>query len=135
MTVATSALLILDRNPISRSMLRAVLEARAGVVVFASTPDEAAARIAEGGIARVLIDDATLKAAEDMDAALARLTIEDVFTALLWPTPDATDCARFADLGVDLVIAKPIAGAALATALFDRPPTRDLSSHAVPQAA
>ncbi|MEO9130109.1 MAG: ATP-binding protein, partial [Sphingomonas sp.] len=35
------ALLILDRNPITRSMLRAILEARAGTVLFAGSVDEA----------------------------------------------------------------------------------------------
>ena len=135
-SVAPDALLILDRNPISRSMLRAVLEARAGVVVFASTADEAVARIAEGGIARVLIDDATLKASDDMDLALAALGASDTMTALLWAAPDAADRARFVNAGIDRVIAKPIAGAALAAALFEAPCHDDSApSQVVTQAA
>jgi signal transduction histidine kinase/CheY-like chemotaxis protein len=113
------ALLILDRNPISRSMLRAVLEKRAGVVLFAANADEAVARIAEGGVARVLIDDATIRAESDVDAALAALGASSAVSALLWPAPDAADCARFAAAGIDRVIGKPIAGAALAAAVLD----------------
>ena len=131
-----SALLILDRNPISRSMLRAVLEARAGTVAFASTAEEAITRVAEGGVARVLIDDATIKAAEDVDAALTSLGAAPAFTALLWPAPDPADRARFAAAGIDLVIAKPIAGAALATMVFEAPLRDDLTpSQLVQQAA
>ncbi|WP_404369857.1 ATP-binding protein [Sphingomonas sp. MMS24-J45] len=113
------ALLILDRNPISRAMLRAVLEARAGTVLFASSADEAVAQIAECRVERVLIDDATIKAAEDIDAALTGIAELGPVTALLWPAPDAADRDRFARAGVDVVIAKPIAGAALAPLLFD----------------
>lgn len=115
------ALLILDRNPISRALLRAVLEARAGTVLFASSADEAIVQINTSRVARVLIDDATIKAAEDVDAALQALAAHDVITALLWPAPDAADRDRFAAVGIDHVIAKPIAGAALAAILFDAP--------------
>ena len=115
------ALLILDRNPISRAMLRAVLEARAGTVLFASSADEAIVHIGTRRVARVLIDDATIKAADDVDAALQALGELDVITALLWPAPDAADRDRFTALGIDHVIAKPIAGAALAAILFNAP--------------
>ncbi|MEG3174955.1 ATP-binding protein [Sphingomonas sp. RB3P16] len=114
------ALLILDRNPISRSMLRAVLEPRAGAVVFAGTPDEVLALIAEGGVARMLIDQATISATADVDAALAVLGASAVGSALLWASPTEDDLARFAAAGIDQVIAKPIAGVALAALLFDR---------------
>lgn len=115
------ALLIVDRNPISRSMLRAVLESRGGPVEFAGTVEEAIARIALGGIKRVLIDDATLKCASDLSAALRALGDSGAWSALLWPSPDSTDCAQFAAAGIDRVIAKPIGGAALVAAVFDAP--------------
>lgn len=115
----SDSLLILDRNPISRSMLRAVLEAHAATVLFATTVDEALDRVARGGVSRILIDDATLRAAPDLDGALARLGKVDAMTALLWPSPDAEDRVRFAEAGIDQVIAKPVAGTALATALFE----------------
>lgn len=116
------ALIILDRNPISRSMLRAVLEARAGSVLFAGTVDEAIGLIGAGGVSRLLIDDATLKANEDLPAALAALTSaaagDGVVSALLWPAPSDDQRAEFLAAGVDLVIGKPIAGAALGEMLF-----------------
>lgn len=130
------ALLILDRNPISRATLRAVLEARADTVLFASSADEALTHIAEGRVERVLIDDATIKASDDVDAALRQITAHDVLTALLWPAPEEADRTRFAAAGVDLVIAKPIAGAALAALLFDdRKRDEPLRNHLVSQAA
>ncbi|MFA6122887.1 ATP-binding protein [Sphingomonas sp.] len=124
-SIPQEALLILDRNPISRSMLRAVLEKRAGVVLFAANADEAVARIAEGGVASVLIDDATIRAERDVDAALAALGASSAVSALLWPAPDAADRARFAAAGIDRVIGKPIAGAALAAAVLDGVPADD----------
>ena len=133
---APHALLILDRNPIARAMLRAVLEPRAGTVLFAASAEEAVEKIAAGGIARVLVNDATIKAAPDVDAALRALADTSPPVALLWPAPDADDRARFAGLGVDQVIAKPVAGTALAAALFDRPDASDLTdNHLVIHAA
>lgn len=118
----THALIILDRNPISRSMLRAVLEARAGTVLFAGTVDDAIGLIGAGGVSRLLIDDATLKANEDLPAALAALTSAaaegGVLSALLWQAPSDDQRAEFRAAGVDLVIGKPIAGAALGEILF-----------------
>ncbi|WP_232283589.1 ATP-binding response regulator [Sphingomonas sp. PAMC 26617] len=112
-------LLIVDRNPISRSMLRAVLEPRASAVAVASSIDQAIDRIAQGGVTRLLIDEATIRAMPDEAAALARVGELAVPCALLWTTPSAQDQARFASAGIALVIAKPIAGTALADQLFD----------------
>ncbi|WP_241659592.1 ATP-binding response regulator [Sphingomonas glacialis] len=117
-----TALLILDRNPISRSMLRAVLAARAGEIMFASSLDEAVSRIGEGGIARLLIDDSTIKAEPDLDAALATLGAYPIRSTLLWSAPDDADRARFSVAGIDQLVAKPIAGVALAAVLFDSAP-------------
>jgi signal transduction histidine kinase/CheY-like chemotaxis protein len=134
------ALIILDRNPISRSMLRAVLEARAGSVLFAGTADEAIGLMAAGGVSRLLIDDATLKANEDLPGAMRALATAakdaGAVSALLWPAPGDDQRAEFLAAGLDLVIAKPIAGAALAELLFplDKSDT-DNESHLVTRAA
>jgi signal transduction histidine kinase/CheY-like chemotaxis protein len=134
------ALIILDRNPISRSMLRAVLEVRAGSVLFAGSVDEAIGLMAAGGVSRLLIDDATLKASENMPGAVQSLaaTAKDarVVSALLWPAPTDDQRTEFLAAGLDLVIAKPIAGAALAELLFplDKSDT-DNDSHLVTRAA
>jgi signal transduction histidine kinase len=134
------ALLILDRNPITRSMLRAVLEARAGSVLFAGSVEEAVGLIGAGGIGKLLIDDATIKAGDDVPAALAALAgaagAAGVASALLWPAPDEDQRAAFQAVGINMVIAKPIAGSALAETLYpldknDMHP----NSHLVTQAA
>ncbi|MET4665574.1 ATP-binding protein [Sphingomonas sp. PvP056] len=118
------ALLIVDRNPISRSMLRALLEARAGTVVFAASVDEALDRLARGGISRILVDEATIRAEVDSDAAMERIGQCDVSSFLLWSTPKDADLAHFAALGIDQVIAKPIAGNILSDRLFRDPGTQ-----------
>ncbi|MFA6115819.1 MAG: ATP-binding protein [Sphingomonas sp.] len=134
------ALIILDRNPISRSMLRAVLEARAGSVLFASSVDEAIGLMAAGGVSRLLIDDATLKASDNMPGAVQALAAAakdaSVVSALLWPAPSDDQRSEFLAAGLDIVIAKPIAGAALAELLFplDKSDT-DNDSHLVTRAA
>jgi hypothetical protein len=57
-----------------------------------------------------------------MPAALAALTSAaaggGVVSALLWPAPSDDQRAEFLAAGVDLVIGKPIAGAALGEMLF-----------------
>lgn len=114
----TGALLILDRNPITRSMLRAVLQPRCGTVIFAATVAEALAIMASDAISTILIDDATIRDDGDIFGTLRALTAGDSVTALLWPQPSDAQYAQFAAAGVDMVIAKPIAGAALAEALY-----------------
>ena len=116
-----NALLIVDRNPINRSMLRALLEERAGVVDLASSLDEAADRLAKGGVARVLIDDATARAADgDVFAAVRAIakTYPSAELVLLWTGAMAEDQAAAGAAGIHRLIAKPIAGPALRDMLF-----------------
>lgn len=124
-----AALLILDRNPINRSMLRTLLETRAGSVRFAATAADAEAEIAAGTIARLLIDDATIRAEDDPMAVLSRLAKAargaGVVSAVLWKAPDDEQRAALSATGLDVVIAKPVAGAALADKLFGAKPGTD----------
>ncbi|TPG17625.1 response regulator [Sphingomonas koreensis] len=117
-----STLLIVDRNPINRSMLRALLEERAGAIEFAGSLDEAIERLAVPGIDRMLIDEATVRAIDgDAAAALAGVVARagpSVATALLWTQPGEGDIAAFVDAGIDEVIVKPIAGPALRDRLY-----------------
>jgi signal transduction histidine kinase/Tfp pilus assembly protein PilF/CheY-like chemotaxis protein len=136
----TRGLLILDRNPIARSMLRAVLEARAGTVFFAGSVDEAVGLLGAGGVSHLLIDDATLKASDDVPASLAALAEASrdagARSALLWPAPDDAQRATFLEAGIEVVIAKPIAGAALAAILYPQDESgSDCSKHLVSRAA
>ncbi len=119
---ATDALLIVDRNPITRAMLRTILEPRAGAVLFAGSIEEAVESIAAGGIALALVDDGVVKALTDIDAALTdfaqRAVAAGTQTALLWAGLDDSQRARLAETGVGTILAKPIAGPALAAALY-----------------
>ena len=114
----TGGLLILDRNPITRSMLRAVLQPRCGTVTFAATVAEALALMASDDIAMILIDDATIRDEEDVIGTLTALAGGESLTALLWPGPSDDQRAQFVAAGVDIIVAKPVAGAALAEALY-----------------
>ncbi len=132
-------LIIVDRNPISRSMMRALLEPRAGTVVFAGTAEDAVAAIAAGVPPLILIDDATVRASGDPEAAvrLIAAAAAGAKVALLWASPDATLRERLLATGISCLIEKPIGGAALvemlypASAIIEDPSAR----HLVPRAA
>ena len=123
-----AALLIVDKNPISRAMLRTLFTPRVPAVKIAGSIDEAAAAIAAGGIDRVLIDEVTVAMngdAEDGVRALAGVPV-----SLLWTTPTDDDRTRFSAAGADQVIAKPIAGTALVNAIVTITQNDDIDSQA-----
>ncbi|WP_343520992.1 ATP-binding protein [Sphingomonas sp.] len=114
---------VLDRNPIARGMLRTLLEPNFAGVQFAATPDEAVALLPEAGPVLLLADEATLKAAgDDAVAILAALAAaahaKRARVAVLWAKPDEAMLAALKEAGVDLVVAKPVAGAALIEAVI-----------------
>ncbi|MGY4396287.1 signal transduction histidine kinase [Sphingomonas sp. UYAg733] len=114
------ALLILDRSPITRSMLRTMLEARAGTVVFAGTVQDAVERLRLGGVDQVLIDDATIRATGDVDAALTAIAgaAADARTTILWVAPDDAQREAVLATGINALIAKPISGTVLSDILY-----------------
>jgi len=120
-STAPGTMLILDRNPIARSMLKTLLAPHVGALRFLATPDEALAAIPESGSSQLLIDEATLKAAGDPFAILAALCAAasetGASTAILWLKPDAATYAALLANGVGQVIEKPVTGAALIAAL------------------
>lgn len=120
--IEENSLLIVDANPISRSMFRALLAPRAGNVALAASAGEAETWVSTNRASQVLIDDTTLKAEADLDDMLARIS-KAVHggggkVALLWATPTAAERARFGACGIDQIIAKPVAGAALVEQLY-----------------
>jgi len=123
-----AALLIVDKNPISRAMLKTLFTPRVAAVKVAGSIDEAAAMIAQGGIDRVLTDEATI--AMNGDAADGIRALTGVPLSLLWTSPDDDDRARFAAAGVDQLIAKPIAGAALIKEIVTPAPNDVIDSRA-----
>lgn len=122
------ALLIVDKNPISRAMLKTLFAPRFPSVKVAGSIDEAAAMLEEGGIQRVVTDEATIAMDGDVEAGIARLTGAPV--SLLWTTPEAADRTRLTAAGVDQLIAKPIAGAALVQAIVSVAQNEDVDSRA-----
>jgi len=123
-----AALLIVDKNPISRAMLKTLFTPRVAAVKVAPSIAEAAEMIAAGGIDRVLTDEATITM--DGDAADGVQALAGAPLSLLWTNPDDGVRARFAGAGVDQLIAKPIAGAALVQEIVTSAKKDDIDSRA-----
>ena len=114
------AWLVVDPNPIGRAVVKAVIEARGTPVRFAASCAAARAALADGGIDRLVVDEAALRAeGPDPVQAVAALVAAGHPVAVLWSRPDAAIEAALTAAGVAAVIAKPIAGPALAARLFD----------------
>lgn len=117
-----SAMLIVDRNPITRSMLRTLMAPHAGEIVLAATLDEAFALLDHASIDRILIDSAALTPLEN-PAHVARRLARAAGAApvtILWPAD--SDCSHFTS-GTDLTfrnVIKPIAGMALVASVFPK---------------
>lgn len=114
--------MVLDKNPIARGMLRTLLAPSFAAVDFAATPDEALARVPGERPALLLADEATLKAAGDdpvgeLAALVTQAKAKGARTAVLWARPDAAMMASLTASGVDIIVAKPIAGPVLIEAL------------------
>lgn len=116
-----SVLLIVDRNPITRAMLRALFEECASDVEFACSMDEARERLATGGVTLALFDEATIKVAGDewakaLSAALGEAG--EVDTAILWTGSDDAEITMLKAAGATKILVKPIAGPVLRNALY-----------------
>jgi DNA-binding NarL/FixJ family response regulator len=117
-------MIILDRNPIARSMLRTLLEPRLTSLRFAAGAGETHALIAEAPASHLLVDEATLKAGEgDPMETLAQLVaaIAPGNSAVLWTKPDAEIRAQLVAAGIDNIVEKPVSGAALIAAVVPEP--------------
>lgn len=114
-------MLILDRNPIARSMLRTLLEPKTDSLRFAATAEEALEMIEEGGVTHLLLDEATLKAGEgEPMEAMATLAAASApaMCAVLWMKPDAELRSQLLATGIGQIIEKPISGSALVAAII-----------------
>lgn len=116
------AMLVIDRNPITRSMLKALFAPRVGTVEAAGTIGDSLPLLAKGGFGWVLIDESVVKEEADQIAALAPL-VEATHAggarlAMLWPALSDEKRTDLSAAGIDLPIAKPIAGAALTEMIY-----------------
>ncbi|MBA4761727.1 ATP-binding protein [Sphingomonas sp.] len=114
-------LVVLDRNPIVRGMLRTLLTPHFATVQFAASPDEAVALARDSDPVLILADEATL-AADESDPVEKLKEIADAApagarVAALWSTPAPDVEQRLRDTGVDQIIVKPVKGPALVAAL------------------
>lgn len=120
--VLGAGLLVIDRNPIARSMWRTLFAPHEERLVFVGSFEEATQSLGEGPCRRVLVDEAPLRSEADPEAALARLIAAadrcGAAVTLLWPAADAAGAARLAGSGVGRVVTKPVTGAALVHSLF-----------------
>lgn len=121
--VEGGVLLIFDRNPINRSMLRTLLEPRSGHVRFAATVEDAVRALQVGGVSHLLIDDASVRGGEADPIALvgkvaSAAAAAGARSAILWKAPSDDDHSRLRETAIDVVIPKPVAGVAIANALF-----------------
>ncbi|WP_404339795.1 ATP-binding protein [Sphingomonas sp. MMS12-HWE2-04] len=126
---AGGTMLVLERNPIARSMLRTLFEPRVPALRFASSVEEAQARLEEGGIDWLLVDEATLKIADDPISSLAGLvaTAGTAKSAVLWAKPDMAISAEILRTGIGQIIEKPVGGAALVDAVITE--SKEKSAH------
>ncbi|HVJ01319.1 MAG TPA: ATP-binding protein, partial [Sphingomonas sp.] len=111
-------LLVVERNPIARSMLRTLFQPH-GEVRFAASLDESLAMIAAHAPARLLADQATLEAsAEGALAALQGLAAAapEAEVTVLWGSADAEMRDRLERDGRVRVLGKPVAAATLLAA-------------------
>ncbi|QCB42521.1 tetratricopeptide repeat protein [Sphingomonas sp. PAMC26645] len=115
--------LIVDRNPITRSMFKTLLAPHGGPIAFAASVDEAVTRLADGDIARVLIDDASVRASDDALGGLSRIAeaayISRAETTLLWPVAAEEERKELLGTGITRVVAKPVSGGTLIARMFD----------------
>ncbi|TXC72828.1 hybrid sensor histidine kinase/response regulator [Sphingomonas ginsenosidivorax] len=119
--VAGDRVLVVDRNPITRMTFRSLLAPRGGEVVFAGSVEDAVARLAEGGIRRVLVDDATVRTCTDWHAGLRAIAAagSGADVTLLWPVSADSERDELLATGVARVVTKPVSGAALVAAMFE----------------
>jgi signal transduction histidine kinase/CheY-like chemotaxis protein/Tfp pilus assembly protein PilF len=114
--------LVVDRNPITRSMFKTLLAPHAGEIAFAGSADAAVTRLGEGAVAHVLIDDATVRLGEDPLADLRRIAdaagLARAQTSVLWPVSAGQEQDELLATGITRVIARPVSGAKLVQAIY-----------------
>nr|WP_279338845.1 ATP-binding protein [Sphingomonas sp. BGYR3] len=116
----TGGIMIVERNPVARSMLKTLMAPRFGAPGFATTVDEAVATLDAHPFRAVLADEGTLTA----DGTAIEVALERIHAAgggtpvLLLAQPMAADRrAALCGMGQIVVMERPVAGAAVVTSL------------------
>ena len=117
-SLGEARVLLVEANPLSQSVLRALLTPLAAAVTAVPSLDEARATLAAAPIDLVLADGATMGLDMAAVAALAaEVTAHGALLALMWPAPDEAIRTAAREAGVTLMIAKPLAAPDLVSAL------------------
>ncbi|MDG2535794.1 ATP-binding protein [Sphingomonas sp. HITSZ_GF] len=122
-------LVVFDKNPIARSMLRTLFEPRVARLRFAASVAEALPMLEAGDVTHLLADEATLKA--DADGAVAALhslrsACEGTAHFVLWLKPDVETTNELIAASGGRIIEKPVTGADLINAII--PPAEENSN-------
>jgi signal transduction histidine kinase/CheY-like chemotaxis protein len=116
---ARDGLLVVERNPITRGMLKALVEPHAQRLLQAHSLEQAVTLTESGSVTDILADDATLSAGDDLIDAVRQLRARVDRMTLLWSPGGAVSEQALRAAGADHLIAKPIAPSSLALALAD----------------
>jgi signal transduction histidine kinase len=116
--LSTVRLLLVEANPLSQSVMRAVLTPHVADLTAVSNIEEAIAAIESGRADLILADAVTIGCDMNEAAKLALVANETgAQLAILWPSPQRTIEEAAAAHGVALLIAKPINAADLVSRL------------------
>jgi anti-sigma regulatory factor (Ser/Thr protein kinase)/CheY-like chemotaxis protein len=114
-----SDLLVIDRNPISRAMLKTLMMPHMGEIATAASLDEGVSFLQRERVERILVDATTLTIGGDTLAATERLiaSVPCARITMLWPATLAAERSRIIHFGQIVHVIKPVTGAALADAI------------------
>jgi signal transduction histidine kinase len=116
-SLARAELLLVEANPLSQGILRALLSPKVRQLHIVAEPAEALRAIATGSIDHILADGGALGLDLGVVAQLAEAAgVQRARLSILWPTPDADVVAAINSAGAHL-ISKPITAPELLNAL------------------
>ena len=122
--IADAVTLVVDRNPITRSMFKTLLAPDFGATAFAGSVKDAIALLEAGDMVRVLIDDLTIRACADPLSALSKIAVaaaaSGAETSLLWPVSAETERRELLATGITRVIFRPVTGDELISYLLHK---------------
>lgn len=117
LTLADAGVLLVGASPIVQGSLRALLKTQVATFAVAATLDMVSDTVARQPLDIVLIDGSTLQPLRSTLTELRRLIREistlDAHVLVLWPNSDANELLMLKQVGVAVVISKPISGNAL----------------------
>ena len=117
-SLAEAQLLLVEINPLSQGILRALLGPHVHGLNIVSDADAAIAAVERGGIDHVVADGATLGLSLETVEHLVSITAASgARLTLLWPSPDADAVAELTERGVTHLLSKPMSAPDLLAAL------------------